>query len=82
MNGPVYTWLFHVFSLIGYLSDLLKTFPFTLGHINLHKMAINPIFNSRAVYKFNEVHVNEINYQLISRSKTAIGERAASALER
>ncbi len=41
-------------------------------------MDINPIFNSRAVYKFNEVHVNEskalhlINYQLISRSKTAI----------
>ncbi len=23
-------------------------------------MDINPIFNSRAVYKFNEVHVNEI----------------------
>ncbi len=23
-------------------------------------MDINPIFNSHAVYKFNEVHVNEI----------------------
>ncbi len=50
-------------------------------------MDINPIFNSRAVYKFNKVHVNEIKsaafyYQLVSRSKTAIGERAASALER
>ncbi len=46
-------------------SDLIsiwfvEMFPFTLGHINLHKTDINPIFNSRAVYKFNEVHVNEI----------------------
>ncbi len=37
-----------------------KTFPFTLGHINLHKMDINPIFNSRAIFQFNEVQVNEI----------------------
>ncbi len=60
MNGSVYTWSCHAFSLIGYLSDLFKMFPFTLGHINLHKMDINPIFNSRAIFKFNEVHVNEI----------------------
>ncbi len=49
-------------------------------------MDINPSFNSRAIFKCNEVQINEIKstafyYQLISRSKTAIGERVASALE-
>ncbi len=39
-------------------SDLIsiwfvKTFPFTLGHINLHKMDINPIFNSRAIFQYD-----------------------------
>ncbi len=26
----------------------------------LHKMDMNPIFNSRAIFQFNEVQVNEI----------------------
>ncbi len=29
--GPVYTWSFHAFSLIGYLSDLLKRFDLHLA---------------------------------------------------
>ncbi len=50
----------------------------------LHKTDINPIFNSPRC-KFTSTKskaLHFINYQLISRSKTAIGERTASALER
>ncbi len=35
----LYTWPLHAFSLIGYLSDFLKTFPFTLGHKCLCKIS-------------------------------------------
>ncbi len=34
-QGSIYTWSLHAFFLIGYIFDLLKTFPFTLGHINV-----------------------------------------------
>ncbi len=56
----------------------------------LCKTDINQFFNSRAICKYNGVHVNEstryalrfIYYPLISLSETASGESAASALER
>ncbi len=41
------------------ISDLLKCF--TLGHMCLCKTDINSVFNSRAIYKFNRVHINESN---------------------
>jgi len=53
-------------------------------------MDINPIFNSHAICRFHGVHVTEsnkyelhfIDHQLISKSKTAIGESVATALVR
>ncbi len=76
--GPVYTWSLHAFSLIGYLSDLLKCLNLHLAtSMCLRKTDINQFFNSR-----QWVHVNEsnryalhfIHYQLISISETATGE--------
>ncbi len=62
----------------------VKTIPFATGHINLSpQMDINLIFNSRAICKFNGVHVNKsnryalhfIHHKPFSRWKTATGER-------
>ncbi len=46
--GPVYTWSLHAFSLIGYLSDLLKLLNLHLAtSMCLRKTDINQFFNSR-----------------------------------
>ncbi len=73
-NGPVYTRSHQAFSLIRYLSDLLKRF-------HLH-------FNFFHLYKCNGVHVNEsnryalhfIHYQLISISDHDRKDRLVSLL--
>ncbi len=45
--GPIYTWSLHAFSLIGYLSDLLKHFHLHLAtKMCLRKMDIISVFNS------------------------------------